>query len=261
MQPQSPEVSTLGIEAEGLYVFQASETDLSRVLDPRRNPAWDALIPFSAVLRNASPQGLIAFSLRWHCDSDSGVHLTPEVTQFDFFRPSPQVVLSPSEATLASLLVGLGTEHEPDSRFDEEADVHLRFFQKQRSVRIVLEAALFEDGRAVGPDGSHWIERWRACLDAVNAVFGGAERPTRARLHALIARGVDSDPSFPEFFDSEPFLLKAHQATSYETAYPLYCGFYAARLLDEMDQQGDSRVLAYLNEHWASHKHVHVRRT
>src|SRR5438270_1454837 len=154
------------IEGEGVHVLPAGGAELVNAICGDIPKEFEPLLPFAAVFRNDSDKEIIAYAVSWVCTNATGKRLRPEIAIFDFSTFRPGSNFPAHTARLVSNLIGLGSGRVPvsDYTIQESTDL-LALFKKQQSIVISLDAIVFSDGIAVGPDSNNWIPRWKAFID------------------------------------------------------------------------------------------------
>ncbi|HEV2464051.1 MAG TPA: hypothetical protein VGT04_09615 [Acidobacteriaceae bacterium] len=117
-------------------------------------------------------------------------------------------------------------------------------FKSKRSLTISLEAVVFEDGTAIGPDPDNKILRWRALENAERDVFAAAvESPGAFPENAagwIHEAEAEADLYFKNKLPVEDAMLLAatRHAMEYQDIYRLFKGYKAWRVLRSLDSLG-----------------------
>lgn len=64
-------------------------------------------------------------------------------------------------------------------------DYYAAYFSSKETIHISLDTVLFADGSVAGPNTSHWVERWRASLEAERHVCQAIPEPLSSRVLSL----------------------------------------------------------------------------
>lgn len=248
---------------EGLRLLSAESDDFKSAV--RNEPTeLREIFNYSAVLKNDSRRDLIGYSVTWFCTDEAGRTLTPEVTIWN--AASFRSVLPVGAANVVSNLVRLGTGVHWDQQTQAETLELVRLFSKQREIVISLEAVLFSDGTALGPDRNQWIPRWKAYIDAERDVFSGAVIAGPYALHEYLGNmaqaGVQrASHIFQKKVDSTDLHWAARKhAHTYEDAYELFKAAIATDILAEVSTHDAPDVISSIRVRFESKKYPAVRR-
>jgi hypothetical protein len=115
-------------------------------------------------------------------------------------------------------------------------------------VNIALDAVLFADGTAVGPDTQHCIPRWKAWLEAEKQVFTAAVQSSSMERRALLRQLAE--PGSAEFRrnsqrDVNHFSdlgVVADHANTYAECLDLARAYVALAILAELDENSASTI-------------------
>jgi len=129
-------------------------------------------------------------------------------------------------------------------------DYYAGYFSSRETIHISLDAVLFADGSVAGPNTTHWIERWRAWLEAEQEVFGAAVGAPDDQLSSVLE--VVSKPAREIFRVQNPSqgslpapgVLAVMMDRSKDTAefLSLAKGHFAQMILLEVEKVGASAV-------------------
>lgn len=159
----TPEIIVKDLPEYGLRLVPSTDAKfqeyLGEALKGKLDPKVEAGRPFSVLLENRSEVDLIAYSFRW-IGTDSDGKTVPMGTWFFhslgtgneslWIHPGGVAIISPH-----FLVIDLKVEHQGGSSYPDPLD---RMAQ-MATVQICLDAAIFKDGRFVGPDESQAYER------------------------------------------------------------------------------------------------------
>ena len=177
-----PRITVSSLESEGVVLLSYGHPDFGRVFPAQKAPEYDALLPYIVMIRNDTDREITAYSVVWYSTATGLVTKKLRTTL-------PGVNLRPHSTQVVSLMSTLETGGPNVDPSTENAIRSLvAFFSRQAAVRISLEAALFDDGAAIGPDNEDWITRWKAELDAEKHVFTMATSSPASQVRAVLGQ-------------------------------------------------------------------------
>ena len=214
--------------------------------------------PYAVMITNESDRGVIAYHIRWTCTDAAGRVTNPDTVIFDFSSFGAKSTLPPGESHLA--LPGMRAvpaKRTPAVGFQEEARANLEYYGHQREITAAIDAVVFADGVAAGPDSGHWIPRWKAHIDAerdtLSLVADGRSPDPTLQLQAIVDEARARARPFFVGGDvtAERLALIADSPPTYEDAYVLLRGVVASNVLRNVNRYGAEearrRAAAYLN--------------
>jgi hypothetical protein len=132
----------------------------------------------------------------------------------------------------------------------------------QRTIRISLDAILFEDGRAAGPDEDGRIHRWKAEVDAAYDIYDFVCTPlgnVQAQLKSIAETAYDRSSVPQDQRNSTHLILMANSSENYEQCYTLMRGHTAAVILERIVGQGEAATIQLIQGWMRLWKRVHIR--
>ncbi len=250
----SPTVTIDALDANGVRLLPSAAPEFAQALDPQRDRQIDVLAPYSVLIKNDTDKAIIAYSVRWYVTDLLGKPNAHEVTIFDFSTFESSSNLPPHTSRLVSVLSGFGSR---GLRWDagvDQINQLMALFMRQTSIVIRLEAVLFKDGSAIGPDGNDWVPRWKAYIDAERDVYTAARHAPPADIRAFLSKSVTAAfelarPMFQgEYRDDTHLLLAANRSGTYQQCYGLLRGYFATRLLTSLGEDGEESTMQSLKE-------------
>ncbi|HVX66478.1 MAG TPA: hypothetical protein VHA11_07745 [Bryobacteraceae bacterium] len=260
-----PAIMLTSLDAARVYLLPSTAPAFTEALDAERDSALDVILPFAVLISNDSAQEIIAYSIRWICTDTNGNIVVPEVTHFEFSSFHSAANLLPHGSRIVSNISGLGSRGLRWETVREDAVQLVDLFRRQHSIVISLEAVVFEDGGATGPDRNHWIPQWKAYIDGDRDVYGAVSRNApglRGLLSGFAELGFErARPMFKdEHRDVDHLQLAANRAATYEECYVLIRVLFAAGLLERMDRQGEDKVIDAARDFTRSRKFPNIHR-
>jgi hypothetical protein len=204
--------------------------------------------------KNGSDKDVIAYSVGWTYTNDRGKLITSRVVNYDFSRfpsrtnlpPAAMRVIFPPNMPHSAVL--------QTRRGNQDALDALRLFNRQQSIVITIEAIAFSNGTAVGPDPDHWINRWKAEIEAERDVYQTAAHSQpgsiSGQLDSLIKLATEKAQTEKFGFRKDETLGRGHivaaanHAQTYEDAYVLNRGISAMMIVDLIKEQGEVATIA-----------------
>jgi hypothetical protein len=242
---EGPVVTVYSLEASGVELISSTHPDFDHSFGSGRSVQYDPILPYTVVIRNKSDREVIAHSVIWFCTGADGWVNRQSRTTFNFSTLQPGTNLPPHSSQVVSFLGDLEAGgHNPHGMI-EAMNRMVECYSKQIAIRISLEAVLFDDGTAVGPDTGGWIDRWRAELDADKEVLTKSIQgsPDSARTvlkeyseHALAIAREKGDQDFAVL------PIMSERSTDYSECFNLMKGYFARRLLDEIEENSDTAL-------------------
>jgi hypothetical protein len=244
-----PVVSVSSLGSAGVILLPYRHPEFDRPFGTGRAAEYDPILPYTVVIRNDTDREVIAYSVIWFCTGADGWVKKQLRTTFNFSSLRPGDNLPPHSMQIVSsgLLDLEGGGHNPAGMM-EAMNEQVRFFFKQAAIRISLEAVLFDDGTATGPDHGGWIDRWRAELEADQEVMTRAAQSSmpnaRDVLREFSNRALAIAKGKGEFVADVGLLpIMAERTSDYSECLDLMRGYFALKLLDDLDKSGESALL------------------
>ena len=241
MSASEARVTVSSLDSDGVALLPSSHPDFGRAFRPGRAKGFDALLPYTTVIRNGTDREIIAFSVVYYCTKNGGKIVTPSINVFNFGNIDFSIGLPPGSAKIVSLSPELargGASWSPRT----EADVKLLTdgYVSYAAIRISLEAVLFADGTAIGPDGANWIHRWKAWLEAEQDVYSKAAQSAPSELRPLLRRLAEPATDRVRAHGgvgatSAWFGTLATHSENYTECVDLLRGVYATDMLTDLD--------------------------
>ncbi len=141
----------------------------------------------------------------------------------------------------------------------------LDLLSKQKEIRISLDAVLFSDGTAFGPDQSRWIERWQALLKAEEEVYTASAAVSPAGMKGVLARLLEPALAAQrsrfgqEVRDAEWFYHAAIRSVDYAESHGWARAYFALHTLGEIEERGAEAVGSELGRLLQAKRYPKVR--
>jgi hypothetical protein len=234
-QAPKQRITISSLEQDGIVLLPPSHPDFEAAFEPGRAKEYDELIPYTVVIKNNTDHAIIAYSVVWFCWDAGG---RPA-------KPTRSVIGGPPLAPRQTRAVSFNMALEAGGRSwdtSTEAAVkqNLRMLSKQTAVDIVLDAAVFDDGMAVGPDTEGWIARWSAQMDAEKEVFTAAVESSSGDLQSRLRRLMEPGEAIVRERLKEgannpgQFAALAAHSKGYADCVALQRGYFALSILNEL---------------------------
>lgn len=258
-----PRFTLSPLPEQGILLFPFDSPEFQQSLHPARTPDAAPLLPFAVLIANSTNHDVIAYSLRWICTrADKTVYHESNV--FNFRSANPGETLAANRARIASIIQGAGGARLPSSEMLRQQAAALgAFYQNQDMIEVVVEAVIFADGAAFGPDRNSWIPRWQAYMNAdrdLSAAIAGAS-PTELRplLDEAVAQAAALLPEGAAAAGQDNFAVFANQSPEARDSYSFLRGHYARLFLQDLDREGAPALIARLQAatHWRRYPAIH----
>ena len=241
MDASQPRITISSLESDDILLMGPSSPEFDAAFKPGRLREYDGVLPYTVVIKNASPQEVIAYSVVWNGNKARGSVTLSVRSVYDFSNLQPGAHLRPQSREIVSMSMSLeaGGLH-----WDPYVEHLIALYSECAEVNIALDAVLFSDGSASGADTAGWIPRWKAWLDAEKEVLTKVAEasPSQVRdlLHNLAERGsaiarVQSAGADPPF---SVMAVLADHANSYEECLDLARAYFALSTIDQLDSVG-----------------------
>jgi hypothetical protein len=249
MSAASPSVTILSLQKQGVVLLPSTHQDfVNRSSMTNRAPECGVLDPYTVLIANQTDREIIAYTVLWHAISPEGKVTTQTRAVFDFSDLRPGNHLGPKDNEFVYILPVIEAGKISNSATQATIDHEFEFYSRQKAVQITLDAVLFADGVAIGPDESGWIDRWRAWLDAEQTVFTDAITPPAG--HAIPIMQAHLEPALQrhiQLYHAEPpdagrLAILADHAADYQECLDWAKGYFALRILKDMERSGDGAV-------------------
>jgi hypothetical protein len=249
-----PSVTLKGLDADGVSLAPSTGPGVGSGLDRGRDTSLDVLLPYAPLIKNETDRHIIAYSAHWECTDTTGRVGRNKVAIYDFSAFPSRTDLPPGGAWLVSTIPGLGSPTLRYSDISDQVNHLMSLFMRQRTIVISLDAVLFDDGTAVGPDPDHWISKWKAQIDAERDVYGALAAATSASIDGELkvwsaiaterARPLSNDPviGIPQLQQA------AIHANTYDEAYLYMRGLFSVRLQNMIKTRGEAAAVAAVRD-------------
>ena len=230
MSASAPRVTVSSLDAYKVVLLPWSHPDFARALKPGMAREFEALLPYTAVIKNDSDREVIAYSVLWNCVGVDGRVTTGAraVDTFSILQRGANFLPHSTEVVSLQLCLEAGA-----SQVDMATKVSMGrlvdVFSQQISIDISLDAVLFDDGSAIGSDRAGWIPRWKAWLDAEREVLTTAVQSSdteRINILRQFATG-DQDPG--------KLAALANHSADYGECLAHARGYFSRSLLKELE--------------------------
>jgi hypothetical protein len=231
MSASAPRVTVSSLDAYKVVLLPWPHPDFARALKPGMAKEFDALLPYTAVIKNDSDREVIAYSVLWNCVGVEGRATTAArtVDTFSILQRGANFLPHSSEVVSLQLSLEAGAS-QVDMTTKVSVDRLVDIFSQQISIDISLDAVLFDDGSAVGSDRAGWIPRWKAWLDAEREVLTTAVQSSdteRINILRQFATG-DQDPG--------KLAALANHSADYGECLAHAKGYFSRSLLKELEE-------------------------
>lgn len=247
MTVPNPPITISSLDEVGVVLLPPSHPEFAAGLRPGRKAEFDVIMPYTAVIKNRSEREVIAYTVLWKLTGSDGQTLiqTRSVYNFSNLRAGANLPSSASD-----LVFTFSVESGRSWNAGVEADVTrlVDIYSRQKAIRIVLDAVLFNDGSAFGPNQSHSIEKWQAWLEAEEAVFTEATAASPAEVKDVLRRLAEPGLALQrkelgkESSDPGLFGVMVDRSSKPAEYLTLAKGYFALSMLREIDERGDSVV-------------------
>jgi hypothetical protein len=256
MAQSQPSIRLVGLEPDGIYLLPPDDPAFLQALDPERRREGDVLLPYAAFIKNATRKTVIAWSVRWDSIDSEGKAVPQRMVLWNFHTHKPEHGIPSHTGRLISAINGLGTRYSPsDDSYIKEVHEMVSFYRRQ----IGVDAVLFEDGAAAGPDLGGSIPRLKARLDADRDVAAEVMKQNVSVETLMTTLGNLREAAFSRLTGGRErhygsLLLQTNAAQSYEEAYVLMKGYFAAQALDSIEAKGGEKGLQALRKFLAERR-------
>ena len=184
---EQPRVAVRSLEADGVLLLSSSDAGFLEAFRSPPRKEYAPILPYSVVIQNRSGQEIIAYSVIWdRLDPEGRVHRGRRSADA-FATLAPGVGLAPNSSHVVSLLMSLESGGQTWNAGTEAQSKHLlSLWAGPSTIEISLDAVLFADGSAAGPDAAGQIPRWTARLDAEREVFTKVGARSEAEAKPLL---------------------------------------------------------------------------
>lgn len=144
VQPEAAGVELIGSQSPDFQTF------LQAAISPDVVKQFSAWLPYTVVLRNNSPQPLVAYHMKWALDPPrKGGWGNGEVS-----GTGPEGYLNPGKALVFMLGFNLTDAPRPDKQagIQRQGASMLSALQRGNAPTIFLDSAIFASGQFIGPD-------------------------------------------------------------------------------------------------------------
>ena len=246
--PIGSQVKVSSLELEGVVLIPWSNPMFEQAFQPGRAKGFDLILPFTAVVKNNTEQPIIAYSVVW---TGSDGELKGIRSVFDFsslaagtgLLAHSMAIVSPSRSLEAG---GLYWDEKQAGATKLIADR----FSNEKVVNIILDAAVFADGTAVGPDDAHWIPRWKAWLNAEKEVLQTVVKCAPADLTRTLQHlsaspvplSTKTDESFSNHQAAAQVAILADRSSTYAECLSLAKKYFVLSITAELKEGTTSTI-------------------
>lgn len=243
------ELSVKAIDGEHVLLLTSSSKLFEDALRDTRDKAADKLLPFVVLLRNDGDQEIVGYNVVWTCEDYRGRVVTHHFVGFDYQSYLPGRGVKSHAGLFVSLPPGVGVSADIS---EDEIERQYRFYVSQKRITISLEAILYADGRAAGPDRYGTIPRWKAAINAEKDILTLAQSvadPTQLRQSLVAAEDQAEHGLSPQRGAADKdrafWVSQLAQTTKkgYDEVYLSKKGYFARRLIEMIDQRGGESAL------------------
>ena len=244
MASSEPRVTVSSLESEGVILIDSGSPEFAAALKPGRLKQYDPILPFTVVINNVSGQEIIAYSVVWTCKKEDGSVSRAVRSVYDFSNLETGAQLVSGLREVVSMVRELEAG---GRRWDPYAGQLVTQYSACAEVNIAVDAAVFSNGNAIGPDIAHWVPRWAAWLDAereaLAQIANSSPSEVRDLIHGLSEAGLAiarrSSKETPTF--AQLGVLADHAAT-YSESLDLAKAYFALASLDLLERSGSSAI-------------------
>jgi hypothetical protein len=239
MLASPPKLNLQSLPEHGLLLIASSDPAFQQALNPDRDKTGDAILPYAVALQNNSARPLLGYTITWTWQNATGKLVTDTLTQYDYQHWN---ALPAGRTTVASIVSYF---NQPNAEVDKAAVQRVAdIYGGQANITVSLDAAIFGDGQAVGPDFRNWVSYVKARVDAQRdlrvAISQSAPENLREQLDAFVARSLSLlPPDAPQ--DPGRIEAMARHEIDYARRYLLEQGFLAA-MMEKSVQQGEEKA-------------------
>jgi hypothetical protein len=239
----------LSLPSEKVILLASCDPGFDSAFSLGRAKEFDPLLPYTVVIRNDSPREIVAYTVVWSV----AVRQVYIRNVFGSSMLQPGAGLTPGLTRVVALAPELATQGSKWSA--KQAAVVKRLvqsFSNEACVTISLDAVLFADGTAVGPDTANSISRWKAWIQAEQDVFTKATESTPAELSATLQQLTEPGSAIARLRNtvvshfSQLGVLADHSEDDRE-CLDLARAYFAAAIADELNDPG-KQTIANLRE-------------
>ncbi len=234
-------INTTVQNSPGISLLTSSSPEFAHALSPDRALAGDVLLPYAVLLKNGKDLEIFAYSIVWTLVDSSGKVSKMQTTKYNLQTFAAGTGILAHSARIVSFVNGLGTPLlQEDEAFKERVNEMAARYRDQVAIMVSLDAVIFRNGLARGPDPNEVILRIKGQIDAerdlVREIVGSPE----AEIPALLSRIAQKAFSqIPESMDGTPkrsrnLAVYVSFAQDYQKAYILAQGNLAAQMLETL---------------------------
>ena len=102
-----PRITVNSLESEGVVLVDSKSAEFDSAFKPGRLNTYDPILPYTVLIKNVSPQEIIAYSVTWNCKTaDDSVSLGVR-SVYDFSNLAPGARLVPGSREVVSMVRAL----------------------------------------------------------------------------------------------------------------------------------------------------------
>ncbi|MCC6392302.1 MAG: hypothetical protein IT167_17005 [Bryobacterales bacterium] len=264
MSGYEPLVIVSGLDANRVSLLRHSDAGFDSAWNGQRAAEFERLLPFTVVIRNESDLDVIAYTLLWDCTSPDGTVVVTPRAVYNFIPVGRTLPAGRKQPVFIHPAVESGAWSEEMGGL---VDYYAAYFSSKETIHISLDTVLFADGSVAGPNTSHWVERWRASLEAEQHVFRAAVDASDDQLrsvleaiskpaHEIFRAGNPSQGSLPGLGLFDVMVARSKDPAEF---LPLAKGHCAQMILLEVEDVGASTVRRNLRAVLESKRYPRVK--
>ena len=192
--------SYVGLPGTGIDLLPGPSSESASVLtaavDPGSLAVLQAILPYSVIIKNSTPEPVIALTFCLYLTDPNGRTLWHNGTLHIGGGGLPTgyaALLAPSPGVSTALQPGKGLRFRKGPESTKRLASRAYLYSQQLEVQVRLEAVVFADGGVIGPDTHHSLEETNAEREATNAV-----------IRDLLVRNIAAARDYLEAISKEP---------------------------------------------------------
>lgn len=263
MNGAEPDIKISTIRGSGIALLDHTVTEFQEAWPEGVAPELKMLLPYTVVIKNNTDREVIAYLITWEYVDQQGTTQVTRRNVYDFSNLNPGSFLSPGAIRpVLNPVVEIGKWSLELSQYvDQLAATYSQF----KEIRISLDAVLFLDGEAIGPNRHLGIEKWSAMLTAEQEAFQIVDKATGVSDKLLElekqAQSIFHDMQGRDAKDGNDFgIVLAFAKDHPESFLSLARGFYARTIREDIAKKGELDVIAELRRKLGAKTYPNVRR-
>lgn len=245
------------LQAEGVVLLPSSHPVFMRALRPGVAKEFEPLLSYATAIQNNADRSIIAYAVMWTTTDFDGTVRTGGRVVDNFTNLDAGTNLKPRETRIVA--PGFGLEAgltKVDALTRTHIDDLIKRYSDKKAVSIDLDAVLFDDGEAVGPDRNGWVSRWRAWLDAEKEVFAAAAEVSDLNRSSSMRAYI-----FQAGASSAEMGVRADHASGYEECLKYARAYFAQRIMEQMTSGNSEATMNEIRRMLAFKPYPIVHRT